>query len=317
MAAEHTIRWVLTHEPIALFEEAARRFCEIMREESGGRVEVSVMTPSEYGEGTRMPPLEVAKHVAEGRIEMAQTYTTVLGKLADRLWALDMPFLFASHDHASEVLDGAIGRELLQELQPHGLRGLGFTYSGGYRIISTVERPIERIEDLRGLKLRTSDNPVVTTLFADLGAEVVPAPLWHIPQLTEAGRIDAGESTWPRYWDMGHHEIQTVVNETSHSLFLTALVVNEGFYQRLPEDLRELLHDAALRVARLEREKSVRDGVKAREACVAGGGEVITPSANELHRFEHATRYIHKRFAPRFGEDLLARIRQAAFSAVG
>lgn len=308
--AEHTIRWVLTHEPIALFEEAAERFCELVAEGSSGRIAVSVMTPTEYGQGTRMPPLEVARHVGRGEIEMAQTYTVALGQLHEKLWALDLPFLFDSHDHASAVLDGRIGRELLDGLQPAGLRGLGFTYSGGYRIISTLEKQLREIDDLRGIRLRTSENPVVTTLFTELGAEVHPAPLWKIPEMTEKGEIDAAESTWPRYWDMGHHNFQGVVSETGHSLFLTALVINDRFYQSLTPDLREVLQSAALRVAALERKKSVDDAVKARAAFVARGGTVVTPTAAATKRFEEASRFVHERFAPRFGADLIERIRQ-------
>ena len=66
---------------------------------------------------------------------MSQTYSTVLGKLYNRLWALDLPFLFRSHQHAAAVLDGPIGSELLAGLVPSGLRGLSFTPIGGYRII--------------------------------------------------------------------------------------------------------------------------------------------------------------------------------------
>ena len=310
--AEHMFRWVLTHEPIALFEQAARRFSEIIWEESGGRMAVDILTPSEYGAGRRISSLDVARRVASGEVQMSQSYTTVLGKLWDRLWALDLPFLFESHEHATRVLDGAIGKELLTGLLPAGLRGLAFTYSGGYRVIATTGREVHGIDDLQGLELRTSDNPVVTTLFSALGAHVHPAPLYMIPELTASGQIEAGESTWPRYWDMGHHSCQPVVSETGHSLFLTALVVNEVWYKGLPTDLQALLQSASLRVAKQERDKSIHDADRAREACLAGGGKVITPSSEELARFRSATRFVYDEFAPRFGAELIERIQLAS-----
>jgi TRAP-type C4-dicarboxylate transport system substrate-binding protein len=313
--SRYRIHWVLTHDPIALFEEAARRFQSLVHERSNGEIEVRVSTPTEYGNGTRVPADEVMRKVVSGELEMSQTYTTTLGRLAERLWALDLPFLFHSHEHAARVIDGRIGRELLDELEPHGLHGLAFTYSGGYRIVSSTGAAIRRIEDFAGLRVRTAENPVVTALFESLGAHPVPAPLPSIPALTEAGKIEAAESTWPRYWDMGHHAVQAVVNETSHSLFLTALTVNARFFASLPEHLKEVLSGAARETAYLERDKSVRDGLECRKACLEAGGVVHTLSRAESQRFERAAKPIHERFRPVFGNELLDRIQSAAFSA--
>jgi TRAP-type C4-dicarboxylate transport system substrate-binding protein len=255
------------------------------------------------------------RDVESGKLQMSQTYTTVLGNKADRLWALDLPFLFDSHEHAARVLDGDIGRALLSDLQQHDLTGLAFTYSGGYRILSSTGRAIERIEDLAGLSLRTAQNPVVAALFESLGAKPHPAPLSAIPELTRSGQVEAAESTWPRYWDMDHNRVQPVVNETSHSLFLTALVIHRPFYLSLPGELRDVLDRAALETARLEREKSVRDGLSCRRACLAAGGTVHTLSRSESQRFERAARPVYERFAPRFGVELIESIRAQAFSA--
>lgn len=312
----YTIRWVLTHDPIALFEDAARHFAQMIHEESGGELEVRVQTPTEYGNGVHVSPAEVMRRVVAGELEMSQTYSTILGQLASRLWALDLPFLFENHEHAAQVLDGPIGMELLEGLVPSNLRGLAFTYSGGYRIISATEREIHRLEDIAGLNVRTSFNPVVQALYRSLGATPHPAPLQAIPELTQAGAIDAAESTWPRYWDMGHHDVQAIVNQTSHSLFLTTLVVNEVFYQGLPGHLQEVLRCCALETARQERAKSVADAITARTTYLAQGGAVVTPSFEEKVRFEQAVDGIYARFEPEFGEDLIARIRNHAARTV-
>ena len=306
---EFTIRWVLTHDPIALFEEAARSFARNVAEASQGEMEVLVFTPKEYGNGRWVAPSDVVGKVVEGELEMSQTYSTVLGKLYNRLWALDLPFLFRNHEHAAAVLDGPIGSELLAGLVPSGLRGLSFTYSGGYRIISTTEKAVRCIEDLEGLRVRTSSNPVVTNLFESVGAQPYPAALQDIPSLTQQGLIDAAESTWPRYWDMGHYQHQPIAIETSHSLFLTSLVINESFYQSLPRACQQVLNDAAIRVAQEERTRSVEDGIKARNAWQRQGGTVLTWSSDERERFADAAANVYDRFVPQFGTDLIQGIR--------
>lgn len=308
-ATEYTIRWVLTHDPIALFEEAARHFAKLVHEESRGRMEVVVFTPKGYGEGRWVPPAEVMRKVAAGELEMSQTYSSVLGKLHRRLWALDLPFLFRSHEHAAAVLDGRLGAELLEGLVPNGLRGLAFTYSGGYRIVSSTDREIHSIEDFQGLRIRTADNPVVTSLFKSVGAAPYPAPLQDIPALTEQGLIDAAESTWPRYWDMGHYRAQPIVNDTSHSLFLTALVINDTFFRSLPRFCQEVLQHAALEVARAERAKSVGDGLKAQEAMQRQDGTIISWSTGARARFAEVAADIYERFTPEFGSGLIEGIR--------
>lgn len=308
---EYTIRWVLTHEPIALFEDAAREFVDVVREESDGRIEVQVFTPSEYGEGERVPPLEVARKVAAGELEMSQTYTTVLGQLHERLWALDLPLLFRDHEHATEVLDGEIGRELLAGLSPQGVRGLAFTYSGGYRILTTTGKTLDGLDDMEGLDVRTSNNPVVKDLFGQMGAHPHPGPLWDVPEMTRAGLVEAAESTWPRYWDMGHAELHPVVHETSHSLFLTAIVISEAFWAKLPSDLRDVLARAALRVAKHERDRSVAQGQVARREALEQGITVRSLPEAEMARLETLAREVRARFAPKFGESLIERIQAA------
>jgi len=311
------ISWVLTHEPIALFEEAARHFQSQVQEASKGALRVEILTPSDYGQlrqgrAHRATPAEVIEDVIAGRLQMSQSYTSALGATHDRLWALELPFLFEDHQHAARVLDGDIGRELLDGLLPHGLRGLAFTYSGGYRIISSTGRRIQRLEDFHGLRVRCAQNPVAQALFKRLGATAHPAPLQAIPELTERNQIDAAESTWPRYRDMGHHLVQPAVNDTAHSLFLTTLVINEQFFQSLHPSHRHILQAAALDTARLERDRSVRDGEHARQLHLAEGQPVTELDLAERLRMMDLVLPLHDEFAPRFGQSLIDRIKARA-----
>ncbi len=313
------IRWVLTHEPIALFEEAARHFRRHVEEASQGTLRVEILTPSDYGQQRHGHPhrataAEVIQDVIAGRLQMSQSYASALGAVHDRLWALELPFLFEDHQHAAQVLDGAIGHELLDGLLPHGLRGLAFTYSGGYRIISSTGKGIHRLEDLAGLRVRCAQNPVAQALLQRLGATPVPAPLQAIPELTRDGQIDAAESTWPRYRDMGHHVLQPTVNDTAHSLFLTALVVNRDFFQRLSPAHQRILSAAALDTAAMERSRSVHDGELARKQHLSEGHPVAELTLAERRRLMALALPLHEEFAPRFGKALIDRIKATALA---
>jgi TRAP-type transport system periplasmic protein len=308
---QFTVRWVLAHEPVAVFEEAARRFGESMAKRTSDAMRVRVMSLSEFAPGAPPMPLHVAWSLMSGRLEMTQTYTPLIGTLNPMYWLMDLPFLFRDHDHASRVLDGAVGQRLLGDLLPFNMRGLAFTYSGGFRMIATTGRAIERCEDLEGLRLRSSPSPVSMEALKLAGARPVPQASADIPAAVEAGEIDGAETTYPRYWALGQQKRLRVVSETWHSLFLTVLAVNERFYQTLPKAYQEAFVEAAREAALLERRHSIADGERVRLEAQAAGIQVCAMSETERSRLAARMRPVHERYAPLFGQDLLASVAAA------
>ena len=306
------LRWVLAHEPVSVFETAARRFGDIVRQESGGRIEVDVISSTQFNNGRRMSPAEVIAKVISGEIAMCQTYTSALARLHDPLYALDLPYLFESHEHSACALDGAIGQELMAGLQSQGLRGLGFTYSGGYRILSTSDREVRAPKDLQGLRVRVAESPVAASLFKNWGAEPIQAPLHETVPLAKAGKIDGAETTYPRYWDQKQPEVHRTVNETHHSLLLTMMVINEKFFQGLPKSNQEAIRHAAGQAAKIERATSIADGDRVRKQCPENGIRVVELSQAERKSFEKTSKPIYDQFSSRFGESLIRKIKAAA-----
>ena len=305
-------RWVLAHEPVTAFKEAAEAFQKVVARESGGKMAVEIVTAREFNNGKAVSEHELFKRLTSGEFEMSQTYTTYLGSHSQKFWALDLPFLFRSHQHAAKVLDGKIGQELLASLGPANMQGLSFTYSGGYRIISTRDKEIHKLEDFKGLRIRVPAYSVVATkVMEKLGA--VPAPLSPETgaEATSEGKIDGLESTLPRYWDLDNREVNRVVNETDHSLFLTSIVVNKKFFNSLTAEQQKILRTAALETARMERAKSVATGDEIRKK-IAGDGvhTLVKMSPKEQARFRKAVLPVYAEFNQLFGKDLVHRIQQ-------
>jgi len=140
MSKNTKIRWVIAHEPLSLFVRAAKDFQDYVNAaQSAEKIEVEVMTLSEYSERYNNGVL-VTKHdlldlMEQGKIEMSQLYTTWLAEHFDNdMLALDMPFIFQDHDHATRVLEGEVGEYLLDKITANSnVRGMAFTYSGGFR----------------------------------------------------------------------------------------------------------------------------------------------------------------------------------------
>lgn len=154
MSKTTKIRWVIAHEPLDLFERAAVDFQNFVNEaQSAEKIEVEVMTLSEYSEKYN-DGVQVTKHnlldlMEQGKIEMSQMYTTWLAEdIEHDMLALEMPFIFEDHEHATRVLEGEVGEELLDKItEKSNVRGMAFTYSGGFRNIIT-DKTVTSLKDL-------------------------------------------------------------------------------------------------------------------------------------------------------------------------
>lgn len=312
MSKKH-VKWVLAHEPIELFIRAAKVFAEEVNTKAPGQLEIEVMTMSEYGDkynnGVAPNKHSLVDLLDSGAIQMSQTYTITLGKINKDFFALDLPFLFQDHAHASRVFEGEVGASLLDSLQESKkVKGLAFTYSGGFRIIPGNE-PVSKIEDLRDVKIRTSYSPVAIETFKTLGADVVPMELEELSDNLGSATVQVGESTYPRVYALGHDKVSKVINHTEHSLFLTSILIGTDFWNTLSPELQAIVSEAAKTAARHERELSIEDVQLVQERAEADGIEVIKMSKEEQARFAKATEVVYSKFENYFTPGLVAKIK--------
>jgi TRAP-type C4-dicarboxylate transport system substrate-binding protein len=311
MSKKH-VKWVLAHEPIELFIRAAKVFAAEVNARAPEQLEIEVMTMSEYSQkyngGVLVTKHELVDLLDSGKIEMSQTYTITLGKINKDFFALDLPFLFKDHDHASRVFEGDVGAGLLDSLQEtKKIKGLAFTYSGGFRIIPGNE-PVARIEDLRGIKVRTSHSPVAIETFKTLGADVVPMELEELSENLGSANVAIGESTYPRVYALGHDKVSKVINHTEHSLFLTSILIGTDFWNTLSADLQAVVAESAKVAARYERVISIDDVAKTQARAEADGIEVIKMSKEEQARFAAETKVVYDKFENYFTAGLVKSI---------
>jgi TRAP-type C4-dicarboxylate transport system substrate-binding protein len=313
MSKKH-VKWVLAHEPIELFIRAAKVFAAEVNSRAPEALDIEVMTMSEYAEkynnGVVVSKHDLVDLLDSGKIEMSQTYTITLGKINKDFFALDLPFLFKDHDHASRVFEGEVGAELLDSLQESKkVKGLAFTYSGGFRIIPGNEA-VAKIEDLRGVKVRTSHSPVAIETFKTLGADVVPMELEELSEGLAQAEVAVGESTYPRVYALGHDKVSKVINHTEHSLFLTTILVGTDFWNTLSAELQTVVAESAKVAAKYERAISIGDIALVQARAEQDGIEVIKMSAEEQARFAEATKVVYTKFENYFSAGLVDSIKK-------
>lgn len=308
------IKWVLAHEPIELFVRAAKVFAEQVNAQAPNQLSIEVLTLSEYAQkynnGNIVSKHDLVDLLDSGKIEMSQTYTITLGKVNKDFFVLDLPFLFKDHDHANRVFEGNVGKGLLDSLQQtKNIKGLAFTYSGGFRIIPGNE-PVNKIEDLRGIKVRTSFSPVAIDTFKAVGADVVPMELEELTDNLGNETVDVGESTYPRVYALGQNRVSKIINHTEHSLFLTSILIGSKFWESLSPELQSIVADAAKSAARHERELSIEDVTSVQEQAKKDGIRVIKMDAIEQARFAEATQEVYAKYENYFSQGLVDQIKK-------
>lgn len=309
-----TIRWVIAHEPIDLFLRAAERFTKAVKEQTNGELDIEILSLTEYSEkynqGKKVTKHDLLQLMEDGVVEASQMYTTWLGHYNRDMFVLDLPFLFRDHDHADRVLEGDIGEYILKGLeQGSAVKGLAFTYSGGFRIIPS-QRELCTVESFRGTKIRTSRSPVAVDTFKALGAEVIDTvELEEMNDAVKQGIIEAGESTFVRVIPLKQNEAFDVVNDTAHSLFLTSIIVATKFWDTLDAKTQQIMKDAALDAARIERRESVAQIDDIIKDCAEKNVPVLKMTDTETEKFVAATSSVYEKYQDYFTTDLIDQIK--------
>jgi TRAP-type transport system periplasmic protein len=202
--------------------------------------------------------------VQSGELDLIAV-TWAIGDYVPEAQAFLLPFLFRDYTHARAVLDGPIGQDILGKLPAHHLVGLAWT-EGGLRYVANNKRPIRNPEDLRGLKLRTSQNPVVVEAFRTLGAEVVPMPWGQaaVDALAQ-GVIDGMETDLLAILTSEVFRWAKYLSLTGHIYAPGIIVMSEAAHDRLTEADRQAFVEAA----RLAAQNSRKEGDDAEAAGLA------------------------------------------------
>lgn len=307
-----TINWVLAHEPYHVFIEAARSFADEVADETKGEYQINVIDLNKWN---AIAQANLSVHTTDrekiiglvdsGVIDMATVYASTLGRIDRDMYALTMPFLFDSDEHARGVIDGAVGQHMLAKVADNsGIRGLAFTYSGGFRIVPS-NRQIESINDFYNMNIGCGNNPVAVETFKAVGSNPVPMYIEDLEASLESGRVDGGETTYTRFFVLGHDRQTSHINDNEHSLFLTSLIINQQLWLSLGEQTQGIFARAAMRAAQIERDHSLADNVLIQKRAAEQGIPTVRMAENEKARFVTATKGLYNNFNTYFSPGLL------------
>ena len=270
-----------------------------VEELSKGRIKVELYPNAQLG-GDR----ELCEGVQMGTIQMALPASSALAGFDKRVQVLDLPYLFTSRKTAFEALDGILGNKLNQYLLSKGFVVLGYQ-ENGMRHVTNSKRPIKSPADLKGLKIRTMENPMHIAFFKELGANPTPMSWGELYTALQQGTVDAEENPYAMIVDGKFYEVQKYVSETGHVFSVTMLIANKKFMDKLPPDLREIIVKASHDFA-VEQRKTIagmENGFK--NECIKAGMQANPLTPEEKKPFVEATKKVYVQFEKDLGKEIM------------
>jgi TRAP-type transport system periplasmic protein len=181
-----------------------KKFAEAVAQKSGGKIKVQLFFNSALG-GDQA----VVTAIQGGTVEMSVMNSGILASLAKELAVFDFPFLFANEKESDALVDGPVGKKMHKLLEEKGVVGLSY-WELGYRHITNSKRPLNKVEDIDGLKLRVIPNPINVDWTKALGVNPTPMPFPEVYGGLESKAIDGQENPLAviaanKFWEVQKH----------------------------------------------------------------------------------------------------------------
>ena len=279
--------------------QAMTGFAKDVDSASKGRIKVEL-----YPNGQLGSDRELCEGVQMGTIQMVVSSTSALAGFDKRIQVLDLPYLFTTRKAAFDAVDGELGKKLNSYLEKKGFLVLGYQ-ENGFRHVTNSKRPIKTPADLKGLKIRTMENPMHIAFFKELGANPTPMSWGELYTALQQGTVDAQENPYAMIDDGKFYEVQKYVSETGHLFSYEIIIANKKFMEKLPADLRKIVDAAAHRAvmaqrARMEKEEAV---FKAKVTKTGLKANTLTPEQKKP--FVDATKKVYSQFEKDLGKEIM------------
>jgi C4-dicarboxylate-binding protein DctP len=280
----------------AASEFFAKRAAELTK----GKVKVEV-----YPNSTLYKDKEELEALQLGAVQMLAPSLAKFGPLGVKEFEVfDLPFIFDDYNELHRVTQGALGASLLAKLEPKGIKGLSY-WDNGFKVMSS-NKPIDKVSDYRGQKLRIQNSKVLESQMRSLGALPQMMAFSEVYQALQTGVVDGTENPPSNLFTQKMHEVQKFVRVTNHGYLGYAVITNKKFWDGLPSDIRGQLEQAMKEATQYANDVAKKDNDQALEAVrKSGKSDVKVVSAADRQALKKAMMRTHDEMAGRIGKELI------------
>jgi len=241
-AADITIRLGHLNPPGAFESHSGAMtaiFKSLVESASGGDIEVKLFPNGQLGKDN-----EVIQQVRDGIVESTISSAGGIAQHYPLVGIFDIPFAFPNIAVSNRVIDlrSDFGKKFAADLSSTtGLKVLGLIDSGGFFAFSNSERPIETVEDMKGLKIRTMTLPTHMAMVDSLGAQATPLPWAEVYTSLQTGVAHGQMNPIPIIAFAKFDEVQKYLSITNHVITPYIWTMNQGFYNGLSAEHRDII----------------------------------------------------------------------------
>ncbi len=276
---------------------ASEFFKQEVEKASNGRISVEVHHAGALGKVR-----ETMEMVQMGTLETALGGVANYQRTVPELGITVLPYLWKDLKTQLAVLQGPLGEELNQRMLKAGIHNLGF-WDNGFRNISNSKRPIQTIDDLKGIKIRTLPNPVHTAFFKACGAAPTPMDWVELFEALRSGVVDGQENPPAMTYTSKMYEVQKFYSLTGHFNEVGAFIMSNIFYKKLPDDLKKVVDDAAKKTVAWQWVENEKDNQKYLAEMDKAGMKVNTLPEEELAKFRKIAHDLYPEAVKDCGKD--------------
>ena len=230
--------------------EASLKFAEVVKARSSGRIEVQVSPSAQLGDDAAM-----VTALRTGALDLSANSQGAVANAVPEYQAFGMPFMFKNAGQAFKILDGPLGKELADKSAEKGMIVLGY-WDNGIRHMTNSKKSITKVEDMKGLKMRTPPDTVLVDIMQALGAEAQQIKFAELYVALQQGVVDGQENPVMNIHASKLYEVQKHLALTSHQFQITPFLMSKRSWDRLSADDRKILTDAAAEATTLQRKLS-------------------------------------------------------------
>jgi tripartite ATP-independent transporter DctP family solute receptor len=237
-AAPIVMRLAETHPQDYPTTKGDYEFARLVKERTNGRIVVEVFHSKQLGEERA-----VIEQVQLGAIDMTRVSISAVSAFVRDLDAFQLPYLYRDAAHMWKVLNGPIGQEILKKHEAFNFVGVGW-FEGGSRNFYT-KKQVKTVGDLKGMKIRVQQAPLMVGMVEALGAVATPLPYGEVYSALQTGVVDGAENNWPSYLTTSHFEVAKYWISDEHTRVPEITVGSKKVFDKLSKEDRAIIFKAA------------------------------------------------------------------------
>ncbi|MDF0599718.1 TRAP transporter substrate-binding protein [Psychromarinibacter sp. C21-152] len=284
--------------------QAAEEFARLVAEKSGGDLTIAIYPAGQLGNAQ-----EMIEGVRLGTIDIGMAGNPWMTGFNPVQNVLDIPFIFDGPEHVYRVLDGEVGEKLGESLGEHDLKLLAF-WEIGFRNVINSAHPVNSIDDLKGLTIRTTGNKAHIQAFELLGANPQPMPFGEVYLALQTNVIDGTEHPVTEVYAMKFQEVTDYMTLTMHAYTALPVFMNEGRWNGLSADQQAWIHNAAVEATAFQRELIAKESA-ARLQDLKDAGMEVSEGVDRGAMRDAVYEQVKSAYEEQFGTELTAAIEAA------